>query len=125
MRFCSPRTCAAYSSKAGSRPISASEPIAARAPNLYYAYDYELATQGDWAMNIVNSADWAPEMPLTAQTMHDTNPTSSFVGISTMFEKQKFSKNPMARHVYNQFAGPSGGTDATWPSYSSGGIKLH
>jgi predicted lipase len=36
--------------------------------NLYFAYDYEHETQGGWAFNVVNTADWVPETPVTIQT---------------------------------------------------------
>ncbi len=73
--------------------------------NLYYAYDYELATQG-WAVNVVNPADWVPETPLTVQTMHDFNPTNPFAGVPGAIKKQKFPKNLVARHAYHQLAAP-------------------
>jgi pimeloyl-ACP methyl ester carboxylesterase len=75
--------------------------------NLYYAYDYEQATAGGWAVNVLNPADWVPEMPLTVQTPNDFNPTNPFVGAAAMIEKQPFPKNLVARHVYRQLAAPS------------------
>ena len=37
--------------------------------NLFYAYDFEHITEGGWAFNVVNSADWVPELPSTTQTV--------------------------------------------------------
>lgn len=71
------------------------------------AYAYEAATQGGWAVNVVNSADWVPEVPLTVQTVNDFNPTNPFANITGIIKKQKFPKNLALRHVYNQLAQPS------------------
>ncbi|UOQ99117.1 lipase family protein [Hymenobacter sp. 5317J-9] len=75
--------------------------------NLYYAYDYERATAGGWAVNVVNPADWVPEMPLSVQTPNDFSPVNPFVGVNAMIKKQPFPKNLAARHLYGQLARPS------------------
>ncbi|OGX90107.1 lipase [Hymenobacter coccineus] len=74
--------------------------------NLYYAYDYARATHGGWAVNVVNPADWVPEVPLTVQTVHDFNPTNPFVGVAATLKKQPFPKNLVARHAFRQLDGP-------------------
>jgi heat shock protein HslJ len=75
--------------------------------NLYFAYDYEAATQGGWAYNVVNSADWVPEVPLTVQTLSDFNVTNPFVGAKGMIKKQKFPRRVALKYVYNRLSKPS------------------
>ena len=75
--------------------------------NLYFAYDYEAMTQGGWAYNVVNSADWVPEVPLTVQTLHDFNVTNPFVGARGIIKKQKFPRRVVMKYVYNRLSKPS------------------
>ena len=75
--------------------------------NLSFAYDYETATQIGWSFNVVNSADWVPEVPLTVQTVNDFNPTNPFVGAPALLKKQKFLKRIVLRRVYNDLSKPS------------------
>jgi hypothetical protein len=75
--------------------------------NLAYAYDYERATAGGWAVNVVNPADWVPEMPLTVQTAGDINPVNPFVGASATIRQQPFPRNLAGRYLYNRLSGPS------------------
>ncbi|MFD1871450.1 lipase family protein [Hymenobacter bucti] len=91
--------------------------------NLYYAYDYERATQGGWAVNVVNPADWVPEVPLTVQTTSDFNPTNPFVGVGAIIKKQPFPKNLVARHAYRQLAGPSRRAQRRYQRYLGGYVS--
>ncbi|MBD2756853.1 lipase family protein [Spirosoma validum] len=76
--------------------------------NLYYAYEYEAATQAGWAYNVVNSADWVPEVPFTVQTVNDFNPTNPFAGAPAMIKKQKKLINRIAlKYAYNSLSKPS------------------
>lgn len=75
--------------------------------NLYYAYEYEAATQGGWAYNVVNSADWVPEVPLTVQTVNDFNPTNPFNGAPAMIKKQKLLHRIALKYAYNSLSKPS------------------
>lgn len=75
--------------------------------NLYFAYEYEAATQGGWAYNVVNSADWVPEVPLTVQTVNDFNPTNPFSGAPAMIKKQKLMKRIALKYAYNSLSKPS------------------
>lgn len=75
--------------------------------NLFYAYAYEQATQGGWAINVVNPADWVPEVPLTVQTTGDFSPTNPFVGVAVLLKSQPFPRNLVAHHAYRQLAGPA------------------
>ncbi|WP_460945292.1 lipase family protein [Spirosoma daeguense] len=75
--------------------------------NLYFAYDYEASTQEGWAYNVVNSADWVPEVPLTVQTVNDFNPTNPFAGAPALIKKQKLLNRIVLKHVYNSLSKPS------------------
>lgn len=75
--------------------------------NLYYAYDYEAATAGGWAFNVVNTADWVPETPLSVQTSDDFNTTNPFTNIKPIIRKQKFPNNLLFRYAYNRMDKPA------------------
>ena len=49
--------------------------------NLYYAYDYDYMNRGGWALSIVNTADWVPEMPFSIQTTNDFTDLNPFPGL--------------------------------------------
>ena len=88
--------------------------------NLYYAYEYERATQGGWAVNVVNPADWVPEVPFTVQTVKDFNPTNPFVGIGATLRKQPFPRNLVARYAYHQLVAPSRRAQRRYQRYLGG-----
>ncbi|GAB3704168.1 hypothetical protein GCM10027592_35220 [Spirosoma flavus] len=75
--------------------------------NLYFAYAYEAMTQNGWAYNVVNAADWVPEVPLTVQTVNDFNPTNPFAGAPALIKKQKLLTRIALRHVYNSLSKPA------------------
>ncbi|MBD2699290.1 lipase family protein [Spirosoma sp. BT702] len=75
--------------------------------NLYFAYDYEALTQNGWAYNVVNAADWVPEVPLSVQTVNDFNPTNPFAGAPALIKKQKLLTRIALRHVYNSLSKPA------------------
>lgn len=75
--------------------------------NLYFAYEYEAMTMGGWAFNVVNSADWVPEVPMSIQTLNDFNATNPFIHAKSMISKQKFPKNLALKHVYKRLSKPS------------------
>jgi hypothetical protein len=70
--------------------------------NLYFAYEYEAMTQNGWAYNIVNAADWVPEMPISIQTLRDFNTTNPFVIAKPIIKKQGFTKKIILTHLYNK-----------------------
>ncbi len=70
--------------------------------NLYFAYDYEAMTQDGWAYNVVNTADWVPELIFSIQTLNDLNTTNPFVNARELIKKQGFPKNIVLSHVYNR-----------------------
>ncbi len=75
--------------------------------NLYYAYEYEAMTQYGWAFNVVNSADWVPEVPMSIQTLSDFNTTNPFVHANAMIKKQKFPNNIVLKYMYNRLDKPT------------------
>ncbi|WP_229379426.1 META domain-containing protein [Fibrella forsythiae] len=75
--------------------------------NLYYAYEYEAMTQGGWAYNVLNSADWVPEVPFSVQTVNDMNLTNPFAGANQLIKKQPFFKRLVLRKVYSDLSRPS------------------
>ena len=82
--------------------------IAAPKPgNLYYAYDFEAATAGGWAFNVVNTADWVPETPISIQTLQDFNPNNPFIQAPALIKKQKFPRNLVFRYGYNRLNKPT------------------
>ncbi|MBU7576933.1 MAG: lipase family protein [Flavihumibacter sp.] len=75
--------------------------------NLYFAYDYEAMTYGGWAFNVVNTADWVPEVPLSIQTIQDFNNTNPFTNAKSLIKKQKFPDKLVLKYVYNRLSKPS------------------
>jgi hypothetical protein len=75
--------------------------------NLYFAYDYEVMTRGGWACNVVNSADWVPETPLSVQTLNDFNKTNLFAVAPYLIKKQKWPVRWVMKYAYNRLDKPS------------------
>lgn len=75
--------------------------------NLYYAYDYENLTQNGWAFNVVNAADWVPEVPFSVQTVNDYNNINPFKNAKAVIKKQGFPKNLVLKRVYKKMTKPS------------------
>lgn len=90
--------------------------------NLFYAYDYERATQGGWAVNVVNPADWVPQTPFSVQNISDFSPTNPFVDVSGIIKKQPFPQNLAARFAYRQLSGPSRRAQRRYQRYLGGYI---
>ncbi len=74
--------------------------------NLYYAYAFENLTRDGWACNVVNTADWVPEVPFSIQTKNDFNTTNFFVLADPMIKKQKLAGRVIAKHVYRKLTKP-------------------
>lgn len=75
--------------------------------NLYFAYDYENDTKNGWGLNVVNSADWVPEVPFSLQTASDFNPVNPFTDAKEGMQKLGFPKRIVLKHVYNRLTKPS------------------
>ena len=97
--------------------------------NLYFAYEYEAMTEGGWAFNVVNAADWVPEVPLSVQTVKDFNNTNPFNNVSAIIKKQGFFKRLVLGHVYRTMTTPSFKAQRRYQKYlgklSSKTIKGH
>ena len=85
--------------------------------NLYFAYDYEAMTQGGWAYNVVNPADWVPETPVSIQTTGDYNNTNPFVNAKAAIKKQKFPNNIALRYAYNRMDKPTKKAQKRYQNY--------
>ena len=75
--------------------------------NLPFAYAYEAMTQGGWAYNVVNSADWVPEAPVTVQTLEDFNQPNPFVTARSTIKQQPFRKRLALRYAYGRLHKPT------------------
>ncbi len=97
--------------------------------NLYYAYDYEALTANGWGFNVVNSADWVPETPISVQALNDFNTTNPFVNIRSAIKKQKFPKKIFVKYAYNRMYKPTKRAQKNYQKYLGGmvsrGIKQH
>lgn len=58
--------------------------------DLKYVYDLDYITRGGWCLRVVNSEDWVPETPFSAQTLSDMNEANPFGNISSMLGGQKW-----------------------------------
>ena len=85
--------------------------------NLHFAYTYETLTQEGWSYNIVNSADWVPEMPFSVQTIHDLNEVNPFQNARGMIKKQKFPKRLAFRIMYNRLTRPAEKAQRNYQKY--------
>lgn len=74
--------------------------------NLFFAYYYEHINNGGWAFNVVNTADWVPDVPFSIQTINDFTTVNPFTNAKTLIKKQKFPKNIMLKYVYNRLSKP-------------------
>ncbi len=84
--------------------------------NLYFAYYYENITN-NWAFNVVNSADWVPETPISIQTLNDFNETNLFRDAKEQIKKLKFPKNLVLKRVYNQLSKPTENAQKKYEKY--------
>jgi len=75
--------------------------------NLYFAYDYEHLTRDGWACNVVNTADWVPEVPFSLQTKEDFNKTNPFTNAQKGIKKLKFPVNVVLNSVYGSMVRPT------------------
>lgn len=85
--------------------------------NLAFAYSYENMTRGGWAFNVVNSADWVPEVPFSVQTVSDFTAVNPFHNAKAMIKKQKFPKNVALKHIYKKMSRPSEKAQRNYQKY--------
>lgn len=85
--------------------------------NLFFAYDYEKITEGGWAYNVVNTADWVPDVPFSIQTVDDFTSVNPFRNAKSIIKKQKFPANIALKRVYNQLSNPSKKAQRNYEKY--------
>lgn len=85
--------------------------------NLYFAYDYEAMTQNGWAYNVINSADWVPEVPISIQTLKDFNNTNPFMHAETIIDQQKIPTKQVFNHVYKKLNKPTKKAQENYEKY--------
>ncbi len=73
--------------------------------NLPFAYSYEHLT-GDWAYNVVSTADWVPEVPFSIQTVNDMSEVNPFRDAGSIIRKQGFPTGWVMGHIYGQLRRP-------------------
>lgn len=88
-----------------------------KAGNLFYAYEYENMVAGGWGFNVINGADWVPELPFSVQTLGDFNQTNPFKNIDGVFKKQTFLKRIALKHAYKQLKNPSEKAQRNYQKY--------
>lgn len=100
-----------YLKRAGRFPVEVNfKTYCSAAPkpgNLYYAYDFEHITAGGWAFNVVNTADWVPEIPATVQTIGDISRTSPLPMAEKAIQKQGWVKRVFIKKIYRKLTEPS------------------
>jgi Lipase (class 3) len=84
--------------------------------NLDFAYDYEAMTRG-WAFNVVNAADWVPQMPLTVQTTDDFAPINPFTNAKDFIKKQSWPKRWVLNVAYTKLSKPGRKTLKRYQKY--------
>ena len=84
--------------------------------NLFFAYYYESITN-NWAFNVVNSADWVPETPISIQTLNDFNETNLFKNAESQIDKLKFPKNLILKKVYKKLDKPTKKAQQSYEKY--------
>lgn len=85
--------------------------------NLFFAYDYESRTQGGWAFNVVNGADWVPETPMSIQTLNDFNVVNPFIGAKQTIRRTKAPLRWALKHAFNRLDKPSRRTVRNYRKY--------
>lgn len=85
--------------------------------NTYFAYEYEHRMDGGWGYNVVNSADWVPEVPFTVQLLSDFNRTNPFRNIEPVIKKQKLMARIGLRHAYKGLRKPSEKAQRNYEKY--------
>lgn len=85
--------------------------------NLYFAYDYEALTQNGWAYNVVNAADWVPEVPMSIQTLNDFNVVNPFANAKMIIKKQKFPARMVMKSIYRKLDKPTRKAQKNYQKY--------
>ncbi|MFV0483175.1 MAG: lipase family protein [Bacteroidales bacterium] len=91
--------------------------------NLYFAYYFEHITHGGYAFNIVNTADWVCEVPLSIQTFDDFNEVNPFTGLKEDIRQASFFKRIVFRSVYNNLTKPLDKARDKYQKYLGEGVS--
>jgi hypothetical protein len=91
-----------------------------KAGNTYFAYEYESSVDGGWGYNVVNSADWVPEVPFSVQTVNDFNNTNPFKNLDKVVKKQKLIARIALNHAYKKMKNPSIKAQKNYNKYLGG-----
>lgn len=71
--------------------------------NMYFAYDYDQLTRGNWSFSIVNADDAVPEMPPTIQQLEsDMNQPNPLLDLAKLFKKLPFFKRLVLNHAFTK-----------------------
>ncbi len=85
--------------------------------NLFFAYEYEAAVQPGWGFNVVNAADWVPEMPLSVQTFDDFNVTNPLKNARQAIGQRDFKARTALTYAYNQMDKPTRKAQANYQRF--------
>ncbi|HEX2536245.1 MAG TPA: META domain-containing protein [Chitinophagaceae bacterium] len=75
--------------------------------NLFFAHEYESRTQAGWAFNVVNSADWVPETPVSIQSLRDFNKTNPFSNVRPALRRQRLPARLALGYAFRQLDKPT------------------
>ncbi len=70
--------------------------------NLYFAHDYDYMTRAGWAFNVINTADWVTETPMTVQSLEDLNTTNPFKDVDVALRNQGAITRSVIKRIYNK-----------------------
>lgn len=71
--------------------------------NMYFAYDYDYLTRGNWTFSVVNADDAVPEMPPTIQQLEgDMNQPNPLLDLAKLFKKLPFFKRLVLTYAFNK-----------------------
>ncbi|WP_051350386.1 lipase family protein [Dyadobacter alkalitolerans] len=71
--------------------------------NMYFAYDYDNLTRGNWTFSIINADDAVPEMPPTIQQMEsDMNQPNPLLDLGKLFKKLPFIQRLVLTRAFNK-----------------------
>lgn len=85
--------------------------------NLQYAYEFETLTQGGWSFNVVNTADWVPEVPISIQTLDDFNEVNPFNDVESNMNPKKLTQKVAIKHIYRQLDNPTKKSQKSYQKY--------
>lgn len=91
--------------------------------NQYFAYEYEAATYGGWAYNVVNAADWVPQTPFSVQTVDDFAAVNPFVNAKAFIKKTGWPKRWALNYAYGRLTKPSNKARKNYGKYLGGFVS--